>query len=182
MSTVRAWACHGFTLHKWASILFSNDFQPTLAEQSCVYSTTFGPCVIHNCSFTHTFTWLSSVCIAVEITTLVARKCFHHSCAFSCTMMLPTLTATETRWKNFLAVFRLGYSLAKRVTELYSANTHVAFTLSSKYPVIRYSAIPLFRVLQRPVQPWVHSIKCILVYGEVSTLHGYCTPWWCLWS
>ena len=26
----------------------------------------------------------------------------------------------------------------------------------------------------------VHSIKCVLAYDAVSTLHVYCTPWWCL--
>ena len=80
----------------------------------------FGPCIIilYNCSFTHTFTWLSSVRIAVEIT-IVSWKCFHHSRALSRAMMWPTLTVMEMRWRNFLAVFRLGYSFAKSVTELY---------------------------------------------------------------
>ena len=45
MSTVRAWARRGFTLHKWERQCYFEDFQPNLTEQSCVYSTTFGPCI-----------------------------------------------------------------------------------------------------------------------------------------
>ena len=90
MSTARARARCGFhsaQVRAWASILFSNNFQPTLAEQSCVYSTTFRPCVIYNCSFAHIFTWLSSVRIAVEITIYT-----------SVTEMLPSLTRLEPRY------------------------------------------------------------------------------------
>ena len=87
-----------------ASILFSNDFQPTLAEQSCVYSTTVGPCLISMLVYT------------------IAASHIHYNTSVE---MLPSLMHLEPHYNvthsdgnAFLAVFRLGYSLAESVTEL----------------------------------------------------------------
>ena len=109
-----------FTLHKWErerQYYFQMIFSQHLLN-SHVYTLQHSGLASYTIVASHKFTWLSSIRIAV-FTTLVSWKCFHHSCALSRAMIWLTLTATETWWRNSLAVFHLGYSLAKSVTELY---------------------------------------------------------------